>query len=59
MKNLLGGVFTTLLLFGIGKCIYDKGAADERKKTSRININITKGSLSELKEIFHKNEESE
>lgn len=59
MKNLLGGVFTTLFLFGLGKAIYDKGAADERKKTNRIVINITKSPFDELKELFHKIEESE
>lgn len=57
MKNLLGGVFTTLFLFGVGKAIYDKGAADERKKTNRVVINVTKGPFDELMELFKKSKE--
>lgn len=58
MKNLIYGVFTTLFLFGVGKAIYEKGACDERKKTNRIVINVTKGPFDELKDLFHKVEES-
>jgi hypothetical protein len=39
MKNLLYGAFTTLVMFGLGKAIYDKGKRDgvnELQKT--INL---------------------
>lgn len=39
MKNLLYGAFTTLVMFGLGKVIYDKGKRDgvnELQKT--INL---------------------
>ena len=58
MKNLLYGVFTTLLLFGIGKIIYDAGAESQRKNNGNIIINIKKGSVDELRKIFNKMDES-
>lgn len=58
MKNLLYGVFTTTFLFGIGKIIYDAGANSQRRKSNSITINIKKGSVDELKEIFKKVSES-
>lgn len=58
MKNLLYGVFTTLLLFGVGKIIYDAGAESQRKNNGNIIINIKKGSVDELKKVFNKIDES-
>lgn len=58
MKNLLYGVFTTLILFGVGKIIYDVGAESQRKNNGNIIINIKKGSVDELKKVFNKIDES-
>ena len=58
MKNLLYGVFTTLLLFGVGKIIYDAGVESQRKNNGNIIINIKKGSVDELKKVFNKIDES-
>lgn len=58
MKNLLSRIFITLILFGIGKIIYDAGAENQKKRNNNIIINIKKDSVDELKKIFNKIDES-
>lgn len=39
MKNLLYGAFTTLVMFGLGKVIYERGKKDAYEE-ARINAKI-------------------
>ena len=58
MKNLLYGAFTTLVMFGLGKAIYDKGKRDGRKTYNLSDVLKAADDITESLNRVSKNKES-